>query len=152
MDELIRDFLAQKRIAVVGVARSGQDTATFILAKLRQQGYDAVGVNPHGGTSGGAPVFASVKDIPGGVDGAVLVTRPEVALAVVRDCHAAGIPRVWMHDNTLLPGSSSLEAVAFCVEHGIKVIPRGCPMMHVKPDPAHRFLGWVLRAVGRLPG
>lgn len=146
----VTDFLAQKRVAVLGVAHVGQNTATGILRRFVKAGYQAFGVNPQGGTADGAPLYAHVQDIPGGVDAAVVVTSPAHALEAVQDCERAQVHRVWMHDNTLLPGSASTEAVDYCNAHGIRVIDKGCPMMHLQPDGAHRCMHWVLRKVGRL--
>ena len=43
---IIRDFLAQKRIAVVGVSHDPKDFSRGLLRTLRERGYDAVAVNP----------------------------------------------------------------------------------------------------------
>ena len=43
---IIQDFLAQKRIAVVGVSHDPKDFSRSLLRTLRERGYDAVAVNP----------------------------------------------------------------------------------------------------------
>jgi hypothetical protein len=49
-------------------------------------------------------------------------------------------------------GSVSKTAVQFCHEHGIAVIPGGCPMMFCRPvDFGHRCMRWVLTLNGGLP-
>ncbi|MEW5847658.1 MAG: CoA-binding protein [Myxococcota bacterium] len=151
MSPLVEEFLAQKRIAVVGVSRTKKDAANGIFVKLRDEGYQVFAVNPNATVVEGAPCYARVSDIPGGVDAVVIVTRPEATEEVVRDCHRVGVTRVWMHNNTFLPGSTSEAAVAFCREHDMKVIPAGCPMMHLSPDVGHACMRWVLQVSGRLP-
>ena len=146
----IAEFLSQKRVAVVGVAHAGVNTATSIHAKFKDMGYQVFGVNPHGGTVGDQPLYRRVNDIPGGVDGVVVVTSPAHALEVMQDCQQANVKRVWLHDNCLLPGSSSPEAVAFGASHGFSVIANGCPMMHLHPDPVHACMHWVLKKTGHL--
>ena len=148
-DELAQEFLAQKRIAVAGVSRSSSEAANGIYRTLRDKGYQVFAVNPNAETVEDDPCYASMQAIPGGVDGAILVTNPEQTTHIVQDCVAAGVPRVWMHNNTLMPSSVSDEGTAVCRENGIKVIAGGCPMMYF--DPFHKCMKWVLDKMGRLP-
>jgi hypothetical protein len=144
------DFLAQKRIAVVGVRRAQDDAANLIYRKLRDQGYEVFPVNPNADTVEGVTCYPTVKAIPGGVDGVVIVTRPDVTAQVARDCADAGVSRVWMHRG--MGNSVSDEAVTFCREHGIQVIPGACPMMFCEPvDFGHKCMRWFLGLFGRLP-
>ena len=148
-DELAQEFLAQKRIAVAGVSRSSSEAANGIYRTLRDKGYQVFAVNPNAETVEDDPCYASMQAIPGGVDGAILVTNPEQTTQIVQDCVTAGVPRVWMHNNTLMPSSVSDEGTAVCRENGIKVIAGGCPMMYF--DPFHKCMKWVLDKMGRLP-
>ena len=148
-DELAQEFLAQKRIAVAGVSRSSSEAANGIYRTLRDKGYEVFAVNPNAETVEDDPCYASMQAIPGGVDGAILVTNPEQTTQIVQDCVTAGVPRVWMHNNTLMPSSVSDEGTAVCRENGIKVIAGGCPMMYF--DPFHKCMKWVLDKMGRLP-
>ena len=45
--QLIDDFLAQKRIAVVGVSRNPRDFTRTMFNEFIRRGYDAVPVNPN---------------------------------------------------------------------------------------------------------
>lgn len=149
-NEMAGEFLAQQRIAVVGMSRKeGGGTANGIYRTLRDRGYQVFGINPHAAELEGDPCYPAVSAIPDGVDGAIIVTNPAVTEQVVLDCARAGVPRVWMHDNTLLPGSVSDDAVAFCREKGMQVIAGGCPMMFI--DPFHKCFKFVLGVMGRLP-
>lgn len=147
---MAQEFLAQKRIAVAGVSRTEQDAANLIYRKLRDESYQVFPVNPNADTVEGDRCYASLKAIPGGVDGAVIVTRPEVSEQLVRDCAEAGIRRVWMHNNTFAPSSVSDAATEFCRENGITVIAGGCPLMFF--DFGHKCMRWILGLMGRLPG
>jgi predicted CoA-binding protein len=143
-------FLAQQRIAVAGVSRTKEDAANAIFRKLRDNGYDVFPVNPKTETFEDVPCYPNVQSIPDGVDGVVIVTRPEVTDAVVRDCAEAGVPRVWMH-RSFGDGSVSEMAVQYCQEHGIEVIDGACPMMYCNPDFGHRCMKWILGMMGGLP-
>ena len=147
--QMAQDFLAQKHIAVAGVSRTGSATGNGIYDAFKQRGYTVYAINPNADTIGGDPCYASVGDVPAKLDGIVIVTRPELATEIARDCVAAGVPRVWMHNNTFAPSSVSDEAEALCRENGIAVISGGCPMMFF--DFGHKCMRAILGMMGRLP-
>ena len=143
-------FLRLRRIAVVGVSRSGAGVGVAILRRLRSAGYEAFAVNPALHELDGCPCYPSVQAIPGGVEGVVLATAPAAAPAIARDCAAAGVRAVWMH-RSLGRGSYSPEAAEICGRAGIQVVGGGCPMMFCGPvDPAHRCVRWLLGLTGGL--
>ena len=149
--ERIREFLDQKRLAVVGVSQQPKDFSRNLFREFRERGYDAVPVNPAAQEIEGQPCFARVKDIQPPVTAVLLMTSPAVTETVVRDCAEAGIPRVWMHRGGGT-GAVSAEAVAFCESKGISVIPGECPFMFL-PQAAlyHRFHGWLRKIAGSYP-
>ena len=155
LNEQVEEFLAHKRIAVAGVSRdtSHHPVGNLIYRRLKDTGHEVFAVNPNMATFEGAPCYANVSSIPGGVDGVVIITRPEVSQAVVHECAAAGVPRVWMHQSFAKAQSSvSPSAVEYCREHGISVIPGACPMMFGPgADFGHRCMRWVLGVTGGLP-
>lgn len=148
----IEDFLAQKRIAVVGVSRKPEGSAAnLIYRKLRESGYQVFAVNPNAQVVEGETCFTNLKTIPDGVDAVIIVTRPEVTEQVVRQCAEIGISRVWMH-RSLGKGSVSETATKFCQENHIAEIAGGCPMMFCQPvDFAHKCMRWILDVTGHLP-
>src|SRR5581483_8747477 len=109
-------------------------------------------VNPHMHTFEGDRCYPNLQAIPGGVDGVVIITRPEITEKIVRDCGAAGIKRVWMHQGMGKGTSVSAEAVAYCRQHDISVIAGACPMMYAgNVDFGHTCMRWFLRLTGGLP-
>jgi hypothetical protein len=148
------EFLAQKRIAVAGVSRSGRNdvAANRIYRRLRTSGHDVFAINPHTSTFDGDRCYPNVRAIAGGVDGVVIVTRPETTDQIVRECHDAGIRSVWMHRSLGADGSSvSPQAVEYCRQHGIDVIANGCPMMFGPDvDFGHTCMRWILKWKGEL--
>lgn len=151
----VDDFLAQRRIAVAGVSRDRRrhPVGNLIYHRLRRTGHEVFPVNPHMPAFDGDRCYPDVRSIPGGVDGVVIITRPETAQRIVRDCGEAGVRRVWMHQS-LGKGSSSVspEAIEYCRQHGIGVIAGACPMMYGPGvDFGHTCMRWVLRLTGGLP-
>ena len=153
LNEIVDDFLAQKRIAVAGVSRRRHNAANMIYRKLRKTGYQVFAINPKVETVEGDPCYPDLKSVPEKTDGLVIVTRPEVAEQLVRQCAEVGIPRVWMHRSLGFMGTSvSEQAIEFCRENSMTVIDGGCPMMFCKPvDFAHTCLHWMLKLTGGLP-
>ncbi len=143
--EEVTEFLAQRRLAVVGVSRNPKDFTRGLFQELIRCGYDAVPVNPQAAEIDGRPCSRRVQDIAPPVDGALLLTRPDVTAAVVRDCAEAGISRVWMHQGAGI-GAVSPDGVAFCRARGMRVVAGYCPYMFL-PRAAwfHRLHGWLRR-------
>lgn len=152
MPGVVSDFLAQRRIAVVGVSRDAAGHgANAVYTRLRERGYEVFAVNPNTATVEGDRSYPDLGSIQGGVDGVVIGTAPERAAAIARECHALGIRRVWMHRGPV-PGSVSPEAVTFCRENGMSVIAGGCPLMYgPTADGFHRCMRWVLERTGAVP-
>jgi len=154
LDAKVDDFLAQRRIAVAGVSRdNGQSSASnLIYRRLKSTGHDVFAVNPHMQNFEGDRCYPDVRSIPGGVDGVVVVTRPETTARIVRDCNDAGVRRVWMHQSIGGGSSVSPEAVEYCRQHEISVIAGGCPMMYGDGvDFGHACMRWLLKLTGGLP-
>jgi len=149
--ETIEDFLAQKRIAMIGVSRNPKDFSADLFQEFRRRGYDMVPVNPKVSEVMGQPCYARVQDIQPPVDAALLMTKPEITDEVVSDCVAAGVRRVWMY-RAGGKGAVSLKAVAFCQERGIQVIPGQCPFMFLTGAAGvHKFHGFFRKITGRYP-
>ena len=148
----VAEFLAGRRFAVAGVSRDPSQAANLIYRKLRASGYDVIPVNPNAAEVEGSPCHPDVARVPGPLDCVVIATHPRMAVDLVRQCAARGVPRVWFH-RSIGAGSVSDDAVRECNERGIGCIVGGCPMMYCEPvDPAHRCMRWLLRWGRRIPG
>lgn len=147
----VDDFLSQNRLAIVGVSHHPKDFSRALFHEFSKRGYDVVPVNPAAQDIEGQRCFAHVQEISPPVDAALLMTSPAVTEAVVRDCAAAGVRRVWMFRGEGL-GAVSGEAVKFCESNGMSVIPGECPFMFL-PGGAwfHRFHGMIRKITGSYP-
>lgn len=151
LDDLVRGFLSQKRIAVAGVSRNPREAANLIFRKLDGAGYHVVPVNPRTDDVEGRACYPDLAAIPNGVDGVVIATPPAAAEGLVEQCATLGIRWVWMH-RSFGEGSVSPAAVERCRAHGIRVIAGACPMMFCQPvDFGHRCMRWLLGVTGGLP-
>lgn len=150
----VDEFLAHKRIAVAGVSRdnSHHPVGNLIYRRLKRTGHEVFAVNPNMQSFDGEPCYADVRSIPGGVDGVMIITRPEVTDRIVRDCQVAGIRHVWMHQSMAKGSSVSRAAVEYCRQNDISVIPGACPMMYGEGvDFGHVCMRWMMKLTGGLP-
>ncbi|HLA76996.1 MAG TPA: CoA-binding protein [Vicinamibacteria bacterium] len=147
----VEGFLARRRLALVGVSRDPKDFSRGVYRELLARGYDLVPVNPALQEVEGRKCFPRVQDVAPPVEGALIMTPARASEGVVRDCAAAGVRSVWLHRGGG-QGAVSPEAVAFCREQGMEVVPGACPYMFLSGASAfHRFHGWVLTLFGKLP-
>jgi predicted CoA-binding protein len=154
LETKVRDFLAQKRIAVAGVSRNNghHPAGNLIYRRLKSTGHDVFAVNPHMQTFEGDRCYPDLKSIPGGVDGVVIVTKPETTEQIVRECGDIHVPRVWMHRSLAKGTSVSPAAVEYCRAHDITVIAGACPMMFGPgADLGHTCMRWIMQFTGGLP-
>jgi predicted CoA-binding protein len=125
MQELIREFMAQKRFAVIGASDNPEKYGNRIIKNLKARGYEVFPVNPRLKEVEGLVCYATISDIPYLVDVVDFVVPPAVTAEVLKQCVALGIKRVWLQ-----PGSESEAAIAYCRENNLQVVYNVCVMMN----------------------
>ncbi len=157
IDELVKDFLAQKKIAVVGVSDKRETGCNMSYKKFKQSGYQVYAVNPRITTFEGNPCYPDLKSLPEAPDAVFILASPKVTDLIVQQCVELGVKRVWMHCMMgTKPGlaasmsSVSPAAVKLCRENGISVIPGSCPNQFLKPDVGHGMMRGLWRVFGFL--
>ena len=157
IDQMVKDFLAQKKIAVVGVSETRDTGCNGNYEKFKQAGYTVYGISPNTETFKGDPCYPDLASTPEKPDAVFIFARPEVTDAIVRQCVDLGIKHVWMHCMMgIKPGlatditSVSQEAVTMCRENGISVIPGTCPAQFLNPDFGHKMMRGIFRFMGNL--
>jgi predicted CoA-binding protein len=157
IDALVQDFLAQEKVAVVGVSDKRETGSNRCYRHFKEAGYAVTAVNPRLTTFDGAPCYPDLKAIPETPDAVFILANPKVTEQIVRQCVDLGVKHVWMHclmgtkpglggDGT----SVSQDAVRMCREHGIAVIPGSCPAQFLHPDFGHGLMRRLWRACGFL--
>lgn len=157
IDSLVQDFLAQKKIAVVGVSDRRETGCNLAYRKFKEAGYAVFAVNPRLTTFDGAPCYPDLKSIPEKPDAVFILANPKVTEQIVQQCVDLAIKRVWMHCMMgTKPGlaasmtSVSQDAVQMCRQNGITVIPGSCPNQFLKPDFGHAMMRMIWRILGFL--
>jgi len=155
LDNLVQDFLAQKKIAVVGVSDQRDTGCNLAYKKFKENGYQVYAVNPRISTYDGQTCYADLKSIPEKADAVFVLTSPKVTEQVIQQCIDLGIKHVWMHcmmgtKPGLAAGMTSVSpsAVEMCKANGIAVIPGACPNQFLKPDFGHALMRGMWRMFG----
>lgn len=155
LDTMVQDFLALKKIAVVGVSDKRDTGCNLAYTKLKENGYQVYAVNPRITTFNGDTCYADLKSIPEKVDAVFILTGPKVTEQVVQQCVEMGIKHVWMHcmmgtKPGLAAGMTSVSqsAVEMCKANGITVIPGACPNQFLKPDFGHSMMRGMWKLFG----
>jgi uncharacterized protein len=155
LDNLVQDFLAQKKIAIVGVSDKRDTGCNLAYKKFKENGYQVYAVNPRIAAYDGQTCYADLKSIPEKVDAVFVLTSPKVTEQVIQQCVVLGIKHVWMHcmlgtKPGLAAGMTSVSptAVDLCKANGIEVIPGSCPNQFLKADFAHALMRRMWRLFG----
>ena len=125
MQGLIKEFMAQKRFAIVGATDNPQKYGNQIVKSLKSRGYEVYPVNPKLKELEGLTCYSSLADIPVKVDIVDFVVPPAVTEEILKECKELGLSRIWLQ-----PGSESERAIAFCRENNLKVVHDVCVMMN----------------------
>ena len=155
INALVQDFLAQKKIAVVGVSDKRETGCNLAYRKFKEAGYTVSAVNPRLTTFEGDPCYPDLKSIPEKPEAVFILTNPKITEEIVQQCVDLGIKRVWMHcmmgtKPGLAAGMTSVsqEAVRMCRENGITVIPGACPNQYLKADFGHKMMRGMFGVLG----
>lgn len=145
-------FLEHRRIAVTGVSRTpAGHGANIVYGRLKERGYQVFAINPNTETIDGDPCYHDLRAVPGGVEAVVIGTSPQHAEETMHEAVELGIADVWMH-RSVGGGSVSASATAYGREHGVRVIPGGCPLMFAPTsDGAHKVMCQLLKLTGAVP-
>jgi len=157
IDRLVEDFLAQKKIAVVGVSDRRETGCNLAYRRFKGAGYKVTAVNPRLTEFEGDPCYPDLRSIPEKPEAVFILTKPGITEQVVDQCVDVGIKRVWMHcmmgtKPGLVRGTTSVspDAVQRCRENGITVIPGSCPNQFLNADFGHSMMRVLWRTLGFL--
>jgi len=127
--EIIEDFLAKKRIAMVGLSRQPKDFSVMLFKELCRRGYDVVPVNPGAAEVMGGPASPACRTSSLRFDGVLLMTSPTANEAVVEDC-AEAASAGYGCTALVIMGRSAPRPWTSAGARGIQVVP-GRVSLHV---------------------
>ena len=146
MDQNIQDFIQLKRLAILGVSRSGKKFGNSIHSELKQRGVETFIVHPQAEEIDGAKCYPNLAALQGLVDGVVICLPPSQSGQALRDAAASGIRKVWLQH-----GAESPEVLAIAKELDLQPVAGKCILMYAPPVRSfHGWHRWFARVFGQL--
>jgi predicted CoA-binding protein len=146
VEKAIIDFVAGKRVAVVGVSRYAKKFGSSIYTELKGRGYQVFGVNPAVGEVSGDKCYPNLTALQGQVDGAVICIKPSSVEPVLREAAAIGLKNIWLQW-----GADTPENVKLGRELGLNLVSGKCILMYAEPVRSfHSFHRFFVKLFGKL--
>ncbi len=146
MNQAIQDFIQSRRIAIVGVSRSGQKFGNKIYVELKERGYQVFIVHPQAQEIAGEACYPSLAALRGKIDGVVICVQPEQSGQALREAVQAGVKNIWLQQ-----GAQSPEVLALAGQLGVTPVAGKCIMMYAQPVRSfHRFHRGFMKLFGQL--
>jgi len=117
----LRILQTYKRIAIVGLSANAFRPSHFAAIYLIAEGYDVVPINPREREILGRKSYASLRDVPGGVEVVDIFREPAAIPALVEDAIAIGAKVVWMQLGVIHEASAERARAA-----GLEVVMDRC--------------------------
>jgi hypothetical protein len=144
MKQAIEDFVGGKRVAIVGVSRSGKKFGNIVYTELKERGYEVFAVNSTGQEIDGQPCYPNITALKDKVDGAVVCVSSEQSKPVLEEASQIGLKNVWLQQ-----GAETPELVKLGQDLGLNMVSGKCILMYAQP--VRSFHAWH-RTFARLFG
>ncbi len=146
MNQAIQEFIEGKRIAVMGVSRSGKKFGNAAYTELKQRGYQVFIVHPEAKDISGEPCYPNLSALQGQVDGVLICLPPKQAEQALREAAGVGMKHIWLQQ-----GAQSPAVLAAARELGVAPIIGKCILMYAQPVQSfHRLHRGFTRLIGQL--
>ena len=122
----LRPLLQPRSVAVVGPSRRRGTVGRSVLRNIVTGGFTGAvwAVNPHARTIEGVPCVASVSDLPGQVDLAVIAVPPSALPEVAAQCGRNGVRALVVITSAL--GAAGADLLAICRQYGMRLVGPNC--------------------------
>ncbi len=145
MDIAAKEFIAHKRIAVVGASRSGKKFGNSAYQELKQRGYQVYLVHPEAKEIAGEPCYPSLEAVKDKVDGVFVCVPPAQGMQVLEQASKAGLKNIWIQQQ-----GDSPEMLAVGKDLGLTMVHGKCILMYAEPVTSfHSFHRFFVRLSGK---
>ncbi len=146
MNKAIETFVQLKRLAIVGVSRSGTKFGNSIYKELKERGYEVFIVHPEAKEIGGEPCYPSLEAVKSKADGVVICVPPQKAEKALREAANAGFTNIWLQQ-----GAQSNETRALAKQLNVTLVDGKCILMYAQPVHGfHNFHRGLVKLFGGL--
>ena len=122
-----------KTVAIIGASSSRSKFGNIAVRAFRAAGYKVIPINPNEPEVEGLRTYASVLDVPEGIDMATIYVPPDIGERVIEDIAKKGIGEVWLN-----PGAGSRQLVAKARALGLEPI-EACSIVGIGLSPSQFF-------------
>ena len=145
MDQTAKEFVAKKRIAVVGASRSGKKFGNAAYKELKQRGYQVYLVHPEAEEIEGETCYHSLEAVKDKVDGVFVSVPPAKGVQVLQQASQAGLKNIWIQQQ-----GDSPEMLAVGKDLGLNMVHGKCILMYAEPVASfHSFHRFFVRLTGK---
>ncbi|HUA47557.1 MAG TPA: GNAT family N-acetyltransferase [Solirubrobacteraceae bacterium] len=138
----VRSFLEPQSVAVIGASRRRGTIGGELLHNLLAAQFNGAvyAVNDKAEVVQSLPAYASVRDIPGGVELAIVALPAEQVVGAARDCAAAGVRALLVISSGFAETGADgarrqHELLEVCRDAGIRVVGPNCMgVLNTSPD------------------
>ena len=146
MNSLIEQFVSSKRIAVVGMSRSGKKFGNMAAKELKTKGYEIFVVHPEAAEIDGFACSPSLSSLSGKIDAVWISVPPAKVSPVLNEAAEIGLKNIWLQQ-----GAWSSEVQQTIDQLGLPVVSKKCIMMYAPPvKSVHKFHRTIKGIFGRL--
>ncbi|HZL11635.1 MAG TPA: CoA-binding protein [Prolixibacteraceae bacterium] len=135
MNPLIDDFIQSKRIAVVGISRSGKKFGNAACKELIKKGYTVYPIHPEAKEIDGLSCYPDLKSLKGEIDALFISIPSGQVTTVLEDAAQIGLKNIWLQQ-----GAWSNEVQQTIDTLQLPVVTKKCIMMYAPPvQSIHKF-------------
>lgn len=146
MNPLIEQFVSSKRIAVVGMSRSGKKFGNMAAKELKAKGYEIYSVHPEAVEIDGFTCSPNLQSLTGKIDGVWISIPPKNVSPVLEEAAQIGLKNIWLQQ-----GAWSAEVQQTIDQLNLPVVSKKCIMMYVPPvKSVHKFHRTIVGIFGGL--
>ena len=146
MNPLINDFVNSKRIAIVGMSRSGKKFGNMAGKELKSKGYEIFPVHPEAQEIDGLTCYPDLKSLTGKVDAVWISISPKNVSPVLEEAAQIGLKNIWLQQ-----GAWSAEVQQTIDQLQLPVVTKKCIMMYAPPvKSVHKFHHTIMGIFGKL--
>jgi acetate---CoA ligase (ADP-forming) len=129
MDQKVRPFFEPRSVAIIGASAKPGKPGHDVIRNIQANDYrgEVFLVNPKGGEILGLPVYASISDLPRGIDQAVIILPAKDTPAAMRACAGQGIRHLVLSAGGFAEVDAEGEKIqkeigGLILEHGLHVL------------------------------
>jgi predicted CoA-binding protein len=146
MNEIIKKFMGNKRIALAGVSHRRKSFGNAVLSALAERGYTVFPIHPDGGRLKEINCAKNINELPDDVESLVICLSPGIANQIIKETIGSNIKRIWFQQ-----GANFDFAAQLAKNNGMEVVTGKCILLYAEPVTGfHAFHRFLARAFGKL--